>query len=282
MFLLEPERTPYDLSWRMFGIDVRVHPMFWLMAALLGWPALEDGPAFLLMWIVCVFVSILVHELGHVFAGRTFGADGQIVLYSFGGLAIGSSQLPERWQRNIVYFAGPLAGFILFLAVLTGVLLALPGDLRPIDMPLPLAWMGSVRRSMRDAGWSNLAMSAVMDLFWINLFWGLLNLLPIWPLDGGRISRETCEWLSRRQGTRAAMLISGLLAGILAVNSIMAYFRQPLLPAFVPVGGLYTALFFGMLSYSSFQLMQAESQRQRWIDDARAPWERSDDEDDRR
>jgi hypothetical protein len=46
-----------------------------------------------------MFISILVHELSHVLMGQAFGAYGHIVLYGFGGLAVGSNQLNVRWQR---------------------------------------------------------------------------------------------------------------------------------------------------------------------------------------
>ena len=69
--------------------------------------AIERGFEYLLIWIGCVFGSILIHEMGHVFMGQVFGAQGTIVLYSLGGLAIGSSNLPSRWQRIAVSFAGP-------------------------------------------------------------------------------------------------------------------------------------------------------------------------------
>ena len=83
--------TAYDLRFRLLGVPVRIHPLFWLVACLLGGPWLEGrwGAGYLLLWVACVFVSILVHELGHVLAGRAFGARGHILLYSFGGLAIG-------------------------------------------------------------------------------------------------------------------------------------------------------------------------------------------------
>ena len=60
-----------------------------------------------MLWIACVFLSILLHEFGHVWAGRGFGSDASIVLYSFGGLAVGASDQRLRWQRIIVYLAGP-------------------------------------------------------------------------------------------------------------------------------------------------------------------------------
>ena len=68
-----------------------------------------------------MFVSILIHEFGHVWMGQAFGSRGHIVLYGFGGLAIGSNRLDSRWQRIAVSFAGPLAGFA-FLGILFAVL----------------------------------------------------------------------------------------------------------------------------------------------------------------
>ena len=112
MFLFEPERTAYDWHFRLFGIPIRVHPMFWLVGTILGFNAVELGVEYLLIWIVCLFVSILIHELGHVWMGQVFGADGHIVPDVFGGLAIGSNHLPNPWRRIAVCLAGPVAGFL--------------------------------------------------------------------------------------------------------------------------------------------------------------------------
>src|SRR5438045_291862 len=109
---MEPTSTPYDLRWRMFGIPVRVHPMFWLVSVIMGANAFSQGVQYLLLWVGCMFISILIHELGHVLMGQAFGAYGHIVLDGFGGLAVGSNQLDVRWQRIAVCFAGPLAGFL--------------------------------------------------------------------------------------------------------------------------------------------------------------------------
>ena len=87
----EPVETPYDVFWRMFGVDIRINPWFWVMSAALGWDAVHQGVPFLLLWIACVLVSILVHEFGHIMMGRFFGAEGHIVLYSMGGLAVASA-----------------------------------------------------------------------------------------------------------------------------------------------------------------------------------------------
>jgi stage IV sporulation protein FB len=248
--LLEPERTQFDLHFRMLGVDVRVHPMFWLMSALFGLDTLREGVPYLVFWVICVFVSILLHELGHVFIGRVFGSYGHIVLFSFGGLAIGSSDLRSRWQRIAVYFAGPLAQFILY-GLIWGFLYLDGSWLMLGKLPKPV-------------------LAGVAYLLFINLYWPLLNLLPVWPLDGGRISREILEWLMPAKGIRVSLGLSVLVAGLLAVNSLVAAARPdqaPLIP-FLYAGGMYTALFFGLLALSSFQAMQAEE---------RKPWERDPD-----
>jgi stage IV sporulation protein FB len=271
MFLLEPAETAWDLRWRMFGIPVRVHPMFWLVAALMGNSALRAGVQFLLIWIACVFVSILVHELGHVVMGIAFGSHGHIVLYSFGGLAVGSNRLDDRWKRILVCFAGPLAGF-LFLGV---VLLALwienpaffPRYMRnlvemfgiPLDEHALQAGPGPLRVP------NALMRYAVSNLIFINLLWGLVNLLPVWPLDGGQISRDTCEGASPRSGLQVSLGISMMTAGVLALDGLMAHFDRPLLP--LGIGSLYTGIFFGLLAFQSFQLLQqAHTQQRHWDD----------------
>jgi Zn-dependent protease len=237
---LDPDRTPYDLNWRMFGIPVRVHPLFWLVSLIMGWDWLQLGFQYLLMWVAAVFVSILVHELGHVFMGRLFGSQGHIVLYCFGGLAIGSSTLHNRWQRIAVYLAGPLAGFVLFGLACWGLYSFDP------DHVMPFAW-----RTLRF-------------LYWINLFWGFLNLVPIWPLDGGQVSREIFMWLLPSRGLRNSLGLSVLCAGLLALYSLWdTYAPQPLLP-FLDLSGLWYVLFFGMLAYYSYQLLQLETRRRTW------------------
>jgi Zn-dependent protease len=253
----EPNRSPYDWNFKLFGIDVRVHPMFWLFSIIFGWNTLEDGFPYLVAWVVCVFISVLIHEMGHVFMGRLFGSHGHIVLYSFGGLAIGSSALRNRWQRIAVYFAGPLAGFLLY----------------------GLVWWSAARHM--DAAWwkahliaedkRNLLLgSAVSYLVGINLYWGILNLLPIWPLDGGQISRDLFDGLVPETGIRVSLGISIVVAGLLAfITLINTYSAQR--PAFVQMipylrllyGG-YLVLLFASLAFNSYQMLQIEGRRRPW------------------
>jgi stage IV sporulation protein FB len=279
VLLIEPERTPFDLNWRMFDIPVRVSPWFWLVSALMGWSAIQLGIQYVLLWIACVFVSVLVHELGHVLVGRMFGSDGRILLYGFGGLAIGSSDLPSRWQRIAVYLAGPLAGFLFLGVIIQVVLVVNPERLRPVVetikswFGLPFDPMVAVLPFLEPT----LAQEAISNLFWINLFWGLLNLVPIWPLDGGQISRELFVAASPRQGLRWSLGLSALTAALLAVQALAATYGHSPLP--VP-SGVYSALFFGLLAVSSFQAMQSLTVRRSasWGgDDRREPWQQDPD-----
>ena len=77
--------TPYDLNFSLLGVPIRVHPLFWLAALVLG---LNLNPHQLPIWIAVVFVSIVVHEMGHALMIRSFGWQPSIVLYTFGGLAM--------------------------------------------------------------------------------------------------------------------------------------------------------------------------------------------------
>ncbi len=270
MFLLEPNETAWDLRWRMFGIPVRVHPFFWLLAALLGSSFLQMGAQYLLIWVACVFVSILIHELGHALTGMAFGAPGRIVLYAFGGMAINSNALHVRWQRIVVCAAGPVAGF-LFLGVVLGALWLRDPDIGlgyvtviGAELGLPLQLRGEAGALTVDFIRGHpIEFWTIDDLIFVNLVWGLLNLLPIWPLDGGQISREVCQGISPSGGLKFSLGLSLLTAGILCLNSIMAMKGKE----FLPFGGdLFMAIFFGMFALQSFQMLQQAHAQEQWTE----------------
>ncbi|HEV3115934.1 MAG TPA: site-2 protease family protein [Gemmataceae bacterium] len=244
----EPARTPYDLNFRLFGVEVRVHPWFWAMSAITGWSLVRElGFVYLLLWVACVFVSILVHELGHIFMGLVFGSRGHIVMYSLGGLAVGSNRMPRHWQRILVSLAGPGAGFALF----------------------GLVWLVGSYVDMREA---TRPVRVAYDLLkQINLFWGFVNLLPVWPLDGGQVSRDLLDWLMGSRGARLSYVISLVTAGVLAINALyLENHEQSIWPlSYVPfleyAGGIWLAVLFAALAFTSYQALQAESHRyQRW------------------
>jgi stage IV sporulation protein FB len=264
-------RTGWDVRFRLADISVRVHPFFWLSAILLGIDLRNrqgiDILTYMLVWVAVLFVSILIHELGHILMGRYFGSRGHIVLTACCGLAIGSAELPERWQRNLVSLAGPGAGF-LFAGVLAGAFclyspeltLSLLGDL--IDLSLPTG----------DRIPPPLVKFAMLQLLWINLAWGLVNLLPIWPLDGGQISREICQHYRGREGMELSLKISLGTAAAFAVLALIDFLG----PRYVCTT-LFSILFFAIFALVSWQLLRhirmAGLDWEDQEDEPRAPWE---------
>ena len=90
MLLGEPNQTDFDVHFQCFGIPVRIHPGFWAISALLSLPAGRE-PLPVLGFALAIFLSILIHELGHALAFRKCGIQSHVVLYHFGGLAVPDS-----------------------------------------------------------------------------------------------------------------------------------------------------------------------------------------------
>lgn len=171
--------TEYDLRFSVWGIPVRVHPLFWVLAAYVTW--IENRLELVLVGIACVFLSILVHELGHALTARWFGWPPNILLYHFGGLAFYTPTSGHTPQRAIlISFAGPGAGFLLY-----GLVYGIEFSIYHYGDP----------RILSEAAWW-----AIYLLKRINLYWGLLNLIPVFPLDGGQISRNLLTLLLPSRG----------------------------------------------------------------------------------
>jgi Zn-dependent protease len=220
MFSLEPQRTDYDINFQFFGFPVRIHPLFWLVSFLLSasrlWSGGKPDPEaglFVLSWVSVVFVSILIHELGHSLMMRYFGQSSHIVLYMLGGLAIADSSFssfskPARMtpQRHIlISIAGPGAGFLL-AAVTVVMIYALGGQFVITSKGFPFFFADlppTVARPMTIV---------IGDLLFVNILWGLVNLLPVFPLDGGQISRELFQMSDHSYGFVRALWLSIFVA----------------------------------------------------------------------
>ncbi len=273
---LAPAPTAFDLQWRLAGIHFRVHPSFWLINLLFGYfyvPNLRGGQqhlfAYLGLWVLCAFVSILVHELGHVLAGRAFGASSNILLYSMGGLAVGDFGRLARWQRVVVFAAGPAIGLLLFAFIEY----ALPALLNAYDPMLMVnRWYAVVAKPIglfREGQ----ELEAPGILIIQNLVWNVFNLIPIIPLDGGRIMQEVVSGLLPRQGPRLAYGFSFLIAGAVAVYSVIKLMR-PNVP-YPPLDPLFSAIMFGMMALSSYSAMRAlevQSRPRRYGDYEERDW----------
>lgn len=218
MDLLKPSGSP-GLAFRLGPIPVRVDVTFFLGAAFLGW-RLQSDPPLLLSWMAIVFVSVLWHELGHALAFRRCGNAAHIQLHGLGGLTWPVDGPPLTARRDLlVSLAGPASGFALGgLALYLGDVLA----------PAP----------------GTLAAFTLRQLVWANVAWGVFNLLPILPLDGGRMlaAAVALRWPAR--SARVAGVASVAVAAVVAVAALLT-------------GFWFAALFLGLIAWSNVRGLRA-------------------------
>lgn len=169
------------IRFTLFGVPVAVRPSFWIVAGLLGYTL--ERPQLIAIWIAIVFVSVLVHELGHALVARRFGAEVAVTLTTLGGLT--SWQAPAGkvtpGRRAAVAAAGSATGIVFGLVVLGLYLL-----IRPTGP---------------------LIASVVNMIVWVNVGWGILNWLPIRPLDGGHLVTSLLEAVAPRRAEKIANAI---------------------------------------------------------------------------
>lgn len=234
-----PATTDFDLNFRLLRIPVRVNPFFWVAAALLGWTGRSGGEV--LVWVACVFASILVHEFGHGLTARQLDRQRpSVVLYWLGGLCSYDREHGSGWRRLAIILMGPGAGFLLY-ALIGGV-----GTLATGMTPFQTI----VRQPPRWAT-NPYFLAAYYDLLHVNLWWGLFNLLPIFPLDGGQAVQTLLTLGRRPDGAKWGYVVS---IGVAAVLAVYSFQREE----------QYQAFFMAYLGLINFQLFQAAQLRGRY------------------
>ena len=181
------------IQFRLLGIPVRIEPMFWLVTFFLGGGlSLGAGTTktdiiWVLMRMVIACASILVHEYGHALTARKLsGGQHEIRLWGMGGLAYHQGGNPTRKSRLWTIAMGPGAGLALFLLTSLAVISTYG--------PEVLQYLVT-RRVPTELSESFLSVVTTQPplfrifsmLIWINLWWSLINLLPVFPLDGGQL-----------------------------------------------------------------------------------------------
>ena len=203
------------------SIPVRIQPFFLVLIFIIGWLSTQSLPLTFL-WAIIIFISVLVHELGHALTARSFGQSAVVELFGMGGVTYRKGPPLKKWQDFTIVFNGPLAGFC--LACLSYLLLKVVGTQ------------------------SNTVFSYMLIItFNVNLFWTVINLLPVHPLDGGHLLRILLEGMMGFRGTQAALLLSSLIGLGFSIFFFTVYFW---------IAG---ALFF-MFTFESFRKFQSTLQ----------------------
>ncbi len=264
MLLQEPAESPYDLRFQLFGFPIRVTWSFWVGALVFGFYVVQGmdgyfrelGPgiaALYVLWTLSLLVSILIHELGHSLAFRLYGIESSIVLYHFGGLAVprdsfgrgrSYSQLSAK-QDMLISLAGPVFQIVSAFALIAAFKLggfrlnqAMEGWVYPW-MPLGLGELvGSSEGKMIDSP----GLFAMLVFYaWPSIVWALLNLIPVWPLDGGRVMRSLV--LIGGGNTSQSLMISLIAAGLMSVYGLTN-------------GQTFMGILFFSLAITNFQMLQ--------------------------
>jgi Zn-dependent protease len=207
---------------RIFGIPITIEPPFLVVLAILGVTP-NRPPIWVIEWVLVAGVSVLAHELGHALAYRAFGVAPRIRLYSFGGLTYGAAVPTAR--SIVVSLAGPLAGF------------AVGGVVFLVAQVVP-------------AG-SSAVDAVVRDLLFVNIGWGLFNLLPIIPMDGGRATTAVLEALMGNRGELVGRAFSLVASGGLSIGALL-------------VGQIYIALLAAIFAIVNLQELAAFRTRPQW------------------
>lgn len=236
-------------EWRfsLFDVPVRVKFWFWVAVLILGG---EQPPASLIIWVSVCFGSILLHEFGHVLAFRLFGEEAEVILYGWGGMAVPRGAYQSHLARFVVSLAGPAAGFCLAGATMAAAFLSGATVHFGFHMFLPVL---TASPSLTSGGMAALHSSRywyvlLNDLLWVNFYWGLVNLLPVYPLDGGHACRAVFEQRDPYSGKRNSLILSASVAGAMALFGLAE-------------GSLYMALLFAVLAVSSIQALESAKPR---------------------
>lgn len=173
-------------------IPVAIHPFFWLFAGIIGWINSQSLMG-MFIWVGIIFFSVLIHEFGHALTAVLFKQKARIQLVALGGVTMFDGPKLKFWQQFIITFNGPLFGFFLFLIATALLQLSMP----------PLAF--KILKATQVA----------------NLFWTVVNLLPVMPLDGGQLLRIALEAGFGLKGFKASLLIGAVIAGLISFYFFM-------------------------------------------------------------
>jgi Zn-dependent protease len=221
---------------RIAGIDLKVHGTFFLLLAWVGFVYYRQGGTAAaiegLVFILLIFLCVVLHEFGHALAARRYGIKTQdITLLPIGGLARLERMPDKPAEELVVALAGPAVNVI--IAAMLWIVIGLTGGL-----PDP-----HVIEQTR--------VSLALRLFTVNIWLVLFNMIPAFPMDGGRVLRAILAM--RMNHSRATQLAASIGQGIAFVFFILGLWWNPMLlliGVFVYFGARSEATFAEMKSIS--------------------------------
>jgi Zn-dependent protease len=231
---------------RLFGIDVKVHWSFWLLPLMIIFSG-NTGPLSVGMHLgllFAMFACVVMHEYGHALTARRYGIRTRdVTLYPIGGVA-NLERISEKPREELVIaIAGPLVNVGIVACLVAA--LYLKASWYPIEEENPIFDRGDLFLSL---------------LMWLNVGMVLFNMIPAFPLDGGRVLRALLAFkMDRLRATRIAVRIGTALIFTLAFVSF--FFTGSLwlgiIGLFLYIAGQREV---AMLEYRDWLRRQAETQ----------------------
>lgn len=263
MLLGEPPPTPLDFEFRLFRFPVRVSGLFWVLPIVFG---IQMGhPFYILVWAIAIFTGVLIHELGHAFAYQYYGISPRIALTMMGGyvtqnqfdvwnLSESSYSNRSHKQQIVISAAGPVFGFVL-AALIVGIVFLAGGwiDFHTVFGFLPY-WFIELESGvlfepdypglMDNPSNKDLIHELISASLFVNIYWGIMNLMPVYPLDGGNIARAIMMQNDPYNGLRNSLWLSVYAGAIVAFIGIFVL-RRP-----------FMGIMFGIFAFQSYQTIQ--------------------------
>lgn len=239
--------TKGSIQFQLWGIPVTIHPMSWIVLAIIGGGfgiSDKDSLVQVLCFVAAGMLTLLAHEFGHALVGRSLGGgNAAIIIAGMGGLTRHERAPASRLNYFITVLAGPLAS--LLLGIIGGALLGLQLGHISIGIQLSLTLpVGSVSPEaaslLMNSGISLTLFKLYMALFLICFWWSVFNLLPILPLDGGRLLATLLR------NDRLVCIIGLTICGILALWSLIS-------------GSWFNFLIIGYLGWLNWQFFRARA-----------------------
>jgi Zn-dependent protease len=209
---------------RLFGVPVRVEPLFLVIAALMGYQLEPLWRAF--SWVLIVFINVLVHEMGHAMMFKVARQRSAVVLHAFGGFTVpldgGRAKMSK--SMSIAVSLSGVAAQLLFLYL-------------PARILKDSTWGLNQLAGWQGGKWEFNWWIFLMDVQFVSLWWSVFNILPIRPLDGGHVAEELVGFDLACKLSIGAAAFAALFA---AANDM-----------------IFVALFMGLFAFLNFRDMKA-------------------------